>query len=1244
MDELLKRRPSQLTDERKEMFALLDRFFGAIQAYRKQYESIVDKKNADIQQRNSNKQDTLRKISETQRRELEQAKSELTNRVSDLNKQISMTQNQAAQVAHNEESKLAEQEKNEKTILNQAHMDDETDLNKYRNIRRQIDEILQELDEFLGTTFLGDRKLENMSQSMTYKKNVTSKKEALESVSPERVEEARMLYKEVYDITLSLSMKIFFGGRKNKYISRMLEIEELATSAVAFLENECKKDEQERRSKSDSKCRNLREECNRRKKQIFARRDENIKKLQEEIVKAQKKYSDTTARVMQNSKNQAETQEKHHTTQILNAQKMWMEEQKKCNERFVAMMEEMFPPANMNAWMRQFWLHPRSVEAYSKIHSLQLNVLIGMASVDISSWLQGDTGNVIKKVLTKYILLFGTNKEQAIKAYHEAKLNLPYTISIEEGISIHISYDDASDEKAKIILNAVGMRLLRSVPACMMRFQLFDANGIGAFGRLMSLDPAIGNNPSEPIVKSFAIGEGGKVHSNSSDIAKQIAETKITMDDLSRQLTNYQSIREFNESNPLSKQIYRPILMMNFPLGLDEKEVQTLNAMASDCSKWGFSMILAQPDKAVKSIKPEFMEKINELRKNVLCMRMESSVSSLKVLNSTSIVEKAARIFMYGLPDSKATDAIAAEIREQSVEASRVLIKFSEAKGICPDKNLWYQQKADDGVVIPVGYLEGGQPFKLQFDDKHVHTIVMGNTGSGKTNLLHVLMTNMMLRYAPEEVMIYLIDFKYGLDFRIYTQYNLPNFKTISINNDPEFALAMLQNLEKEQEERSNRMGSKYQKISEYNAANPHDRMNRIILVVDELYELAKRATDDVQKSILQKIDSFAHQTRAFGIHMIVSGQDLDKIENFDTIKNQCTTRLALHCGDEQVKMLMSDDGVARMHTIDATDQGACVFSLSGGANPQIEHTTYLGSDQQAMFLKEIHKHYMDKKQITNVKVLLTKVSDNPNHAIQMFVNSGFIPNVVNSKLLIGEPITMERELHIQPSENVWVAGGSTSEEALDAGSSLMFFSVLSLMLAKLKNNNLDIVCTNCCDEPMRSIDDEEKDYFGHLTSGFPALFKYSTGENFKEVLRVLLDELDARRSNSSSNRKAIWWFVVRPEMMNGLSDDGNFIIDMKELLQNGPKYNIHVVIWNSDLKQAQKLQFDKSLFKERICLEMTPEESKIVNGAELKPMPNGYKAIVIGNNTMRFRIYDLPDGKWMNMLFERLNKIITKK
>lgn len=1238
MDNLLKQTPQVLADEKTALFSLIDRFIKSVEIYRKEYDAITSNRNADLQKRESDGRNVLNKLAQTQAKEKQALLDQLNVFISGVNRNIESAKKKTHADLDAIEADVAKDERSEKNSLEQAYQAEQRKIDGYKSLRKQVRDIYREVDTILGQTFTGKNKLEQILANQTIDGSVSGLSTAKSLLSTGSVAEARELRDEIKKITESLPRKVIFNSKRTKLICRLAELDAKLDSAQKVVETQFVNDHKARQNASRERCRNYRTVCNNKKEELINKRDRYIASQNEEMKKANEKYQKDSSAMKFSHTSKYDQQSKHYATQLAVARANWDDQLVQRSTLFVKQMEEEYPASRFNGWMRQFWMHPRNVEDYSKVHTTQMNMLMGIAEVDISGWYKGGSAEAIKKVLTKYIWLFGTNKEAATKAYFQGKWTLPYCISIENGDSILLSYDNQSDDRVKSIVNAIGMRLLRSVPACMMRFQLFDADGIGAFGRLMALDPANGNNPSEPIVKSIAIGEGGKVHS--SDIPKQIEETKILMDDLSTHLINYSSLREFNDRNPLSKQIYRPILMMNFPSGLAESEIKMLNAMSMNCRKWGFSMVLAQPDKEKNAIKPELQRFFNELYKSVTHMRVDSQAKFLKVVNPATLTEKHANIYLYGLPANGAIDSIAAEIREKSVEASSVKINFAEAKGIYPEENQKYNQKADAGIVIPVGYLEGGQPFKMQFDDKHVHSIIMGNTGSGKTNLLHVMMTNLMLRYDPSEVMVYLIDFKYGLDFRVYTQYNLPNFRSISITNDPEFALAMLEHLEEEQRKRSAQMGSRYQKISDYNADYPNNKMNRIVLIVDELYELVKQAPDEIQKKIIQKIDSFAHQTRAFGLHMVISGQDLDKIDKFETIKNQCTTRLALHCEDEQVKLLMSEEGVARMHTIDSTDQGACVFSLSAGKNPQIEHTALLVSKQQDRFLREIHEHYLAQKRITNVKVLLTRVSDNPNHRLQMFVDKGFLPEASNNKMYVGDPVSLDRELNFHPQENVWIAGGSMSEMSSKAANSLMMFSVLSLTMEALKNSNVEIYCTNFNDHPMRSVDEEENDRLGQLTSNFPAIYKYNTGSQFVSSLQYLLNEMEVRQNGSKPKNKAIWWFIARPELMNVSNGAGNVVIDLKELLQEGPKNNIHVVIWTGDVKKAQMLQLNKTLFKERVCMEMSTEESKFVNGEDLKPMPTGFKAVLIGQNAMRFRVYDLPDGKWMSNLFERLNNI----
>ncbi|MFO0941669.1 MAG: FtsK/SpoIIIE domain-containing protein [Pirellulales bacterium] len=42
------------------------------------------------------------------------------------------------------------------------------------------------------------------------------------------------------------------------------------------------------------------------------------------------------------------------------------------------------------------------------------------------------------------------------------------------------------------------------------------------------------------------------------------------------------------------------------------------------------------------------------------------------------------------------------------------------------------------------------------------HAIIAGKTGSGKSSLLHALITSALMKYSPENLRLVLLDFKKG--------------------------------------------------------------------------------------------------------------------------------------------------------------------------------------------------------------------------------------------------------------------------------------------------------------------------------------------------------------------------------------------------------------------------------------------------------------------------------------------------
>lgn len=69
-----------------------------------------------------------------------------------------------------------------------------------------------------------------------------------------------------------------------------------------------------------------------------------------------------------------------------------------------------------------------------------------------------------------------------------------------------------------------------------------------------------------------------------------------------------------------------------------------------------------------------------------------------------------------------------------------------------------------DGIRIPIG-IHGAnevQYLTLGVGGSH-HALIAGVAGSGKSSLLHTIILRTLTQYSPDELSIYLVDFKYKL-------------------------------------------------------------------------------------------------------------------------------------------------------------------------------------------------------------------------------------------------------------------------------------------------------------------------------------------------------------------------------------------------------------------------------------------------------------------------------------------------
>src|SRR5207244_6287843 len=118
---------------------------------------------------------------------------------------------------------------------------------------------------------------------------------------------------------------------------------------------------------------------------------------------------------------------------------------------------------------------------------------------------------------------------------------------------------------------------------------------------------------------------------------------------------------------------------------------------------------------------------------------------------------------------------------------------------IAPEADAIWKKDTRAGIDVPLGKAGATKRQNLALGQgTSQHMLIAGRTGSGKSTLLHALITNVALNYSPDEVDLYLIDFKKGVEFKVYATHELPHASVVAIESEREFGISVLQRLDLE--------------------------------------------------------------------------------------------------------------------------------------------------------------------------------------------------------------------------------------------------------------------------------------------------------------------------------------------------------------------------------------------------------------------------------------------------------------
>lgn len=204
------------------------------------------------------------------------------------------------------------------------------------------------------------------------------------------------------------------------------------------------------------------------------------------------------------------------------------------------------------------------------------------------------------------------------------------------------------------------------------------------------------------------------------------------------------------------------------------------------------------------------------------------------------------------------------------------------------------------------------EEISLKFNSKdYIHAFILGQSGSGKSVLLNNIISSAILKYSPEDLVLYLMDFK-GVEFNRYR--GVKHTKAVLVDNsDPQMTLEVLRELKEENKKRIKLWQKEgVNNIEGYNKKYPNQRLPQVLFVADEcqvMFQAPKLVglQLEIHREICDILNTIATQGRSQGIHMLLATQQLDETDISGQILKNLTECLLLMSAPSDSDRLVPD-------------------------------------------------------------------------------------------------------------------------------------------------------------------------------------------------------------------------------------------------------------------------------------------------------------------------------------------------
>lgn len=815
---------------------------------------------------------------------------------------------------------------------------------------------------------------------------------------------------------------------------------------------------------------------------------------------------------------------------------------------------------------------------------------------------------------------------------NQKELDVPMLVTIPEQGSFLVETEEAGRVEGIAALNNLIMRLLASTPPGRISFTLLDPVAMGeSFAGVMHL-----SDYEEGLIHS-------KIWTQTDQIEKRLGELNEHMEKVIQMYlrNEYESITQYNEEAGNIAEKYHYLVVADFPAGFSDLAAKRLHSIASSGGRCGVYSLIHW-DRRHK-LPPDFQAE--DLRASSATIRFNGGH-----FEPVAEVRNGLDLNLEAPPKGEYAIDFIHKLGKASVDSSRVEVPFSH---VAPSEEEIWTFDTTNELRVPIGRTGAT---KLQYlaigKGTRQHALIAGKTGSGKSTLFHVMVTNLALWCSPEQVEFYLIDFKKGVEFKAYASKQIPHARVVAIESDREFGLSVLQRVDEELKRRGDMFRQHgAQDIDGYKRAGGTEAVPRTLLMIDEFQEFFVE-DDAISQNAAVLLDRIVRQGRAFGIHCILGSQTLGGAFTLARATlGQMAIRIALQCEEADSYLILDDTNpAARL----LTRPGEGIYNDSAGA---IE----ANSPFQVVWLPDqVRSSYLDKvvaKEQASGKEYPRPVVFEGNAPAEIRENAVLakqlaapaITPVATARMWLGAPNSIkgptEAKFARQSGNNLLLVG-----QRDDAILAMIGVAMLSLSAQYQKGGVRFVLMDGTVP------DTSESQFLQSIVQAVPHEVTLANNSNVEEVLGQLSQEIQTRSEGDGSQAPAIFFLVHGVQKFRNLRFEEDFGFDTEaapkpgvmfnNIITEGPSQGIHTVAVVDTYNNVNRCLSRKALteFEMRVLFQMSQSDS-----AALIDTPKagnlGLNRALFYNEQAgyleTFRPYAMPDAEWIAEAGEQLRRLV---